>query len=212
MSIKSEALRKGLHLAGLLVPISYWYMGRDLTILFVSISIVAFFMIEPYRISKDTTTRIIEGIRPLFNEETFRVISKGFEKVNEKIREITRREEEVCIGAHLYFAIAALINILIFPKEIAIATIIVATISDALAAIVGKALGRHRFKNGKSFEGSAAFFLSSTIIFYFFLPPELAITGAIVGTVVEFFNMPPNDNFSNQLFMSFFIYSLSALL
>ncbi len=206
MSLKSEALRKTLHLAGLLVPVSYFYFGRELTLLFISLSIVFFFMIEPYRISRHTTDMIIEGIRPLFNEETFKVISRGFEMVDRKIREITRAEEEVCIGAHLYFAIAALINVLLFPMQIAISTIIVATISDALAAIVGKSLGRHRFKNGKSIEGSAAFFLSALLVFYFFVPLPLAIVGAIAGTVVEFFNVPPNDNFSNQLGMAFFMY------
>ncbi len=206
MSLKSEALRKTLHLAGLLVPVSYFYFGRELTLLFISLSIVFFFMIEPYRISRHTTDMIIEGIRPLFNEETFKVISRGFEMVDRKIREITRAEEEVCIGAHLYFAIAALINVLLFPMQIAISTIIVATISDALAAIVGKSLGRHRFRNGKSIEGSAAFFLSALLVFYFFVPLPLAIVGAIAGTVVEFFNVPPNDNFSNQLGMAFFMY------
>ena len=206
MSLKSEALRKTLHLAGLLVPVSYFYFGRELTLLFISLSIVFFFMIEPYRISRHTTDMIIEGIRPLFNEETFKVISRGFEMVDRKIREITRAEEEVCIGAHLYFAIAALINVLLFPMQIAISTIIVATISDALAAIVGKSLGRHRFKNGKSLEGSVAFFLSALLVFYFFVPLPLAIVGSIAGTVVEFFNIPPNDNFSNQLGMAFFMY------
>ncbi len=211
MSLKSEALRKTLHLAGLLVPISYFYFGKELTALFISISIVIFFMIEPYRISKDTTTKIIKGIRPLFNEETFKVISKGFELVDKKIREIARAEEEVCIGAHIYFAIAALINVLFFPMEIAVATIAVATISDALAALVGKSLGRHRFKNSKSLEGSLAFFVSALLIFIVFLPLSYSILGAIVGTIVEFYNVPPNDNFSNQLAMSFFIYLFSLL-
>ena len=206
MSIKSEVLRKSLHLAGLLIPVSYVYFGKELTLLFTAITIVAFFMIEPYRISRDTTKRIIEGIRPLFTEDVFKVISRGFEKVDAKIREITRKEEENCIGAHIYFAVAALINVMIFPMELAIATIIVATISDALAAIVGKSLGKHRFKNSKSLEGSAAFFLSALAIFYFYVPFWYAVWGAFVGTIVEFFNVPPNDNFSNQLAMSFFMY------
>ncbi len=206
MSLKSEALRKTLHLGGLLIPGSYFYFGKEITLLLTAIFLVAFFMIEPYRISRDTTQKIIEGIRPLFNEEVFKVISKGFEMVDSKIREITRAEEENCIGAHIYFTVAAMINIMFFPKEIAMATIIVATISDALAAIVGKSLGKHRFKNSKSLEGSLAFFFSAFAIFIFFVPLPYAILGSVVGTVVEFFNVPPNDNFSNQLAMSFFMY------
>ncbi len=207
MGIKSELLRKTLHLAGLLIPVSYIYFGKELTLLFSAIAIVIFFMIEPYRISKNTTAMIIEGIRPLFNEETFKVISKGFEKVDQKIREITRKEEEICIGAHIYFAIAGMINVMFFPQNIAIGTIIAATISDALAAIIGKAFGKHRFSNSKSLEGSTAFFLSALAILYFFVPIQYAIFGAFVGTIVEFLNVPPNDNFSNQLSMSFFIYA-----
>ncbi len=211
MSIKTEAMRKAFHLTGLLIPISYYYFGKELTLLFISLSIVVFFMIEPYRISRDTTKKIIEGIRPLFNEETFKVISKGFELVDKKIREIARKEEEVCIGAHVYFAIAALINVLFFPMEIAIATITVATISDALAALIGKSLGKHRFKNSKSLEGSLAFFVSALLIFLVFLPVSYSLLGAVIGTIVEFYNVPPNDNFSNQLAMSFFIYLFSLV-
>ncbi len=206
MSIKSELLRKTLHLAGLLIPISYYYFGKELTVLFNAIAIVFFFMIEPYRMSRKTTAMIIEGIRPLFNEETFQVISKGFELVDKKIREITRKEEETCIGAHLYFAIAGLINVLFFPMNIVMGSIISATISDALAALVGKAFGRHRFENSKSLEGSLAFFFSALFILYFFVPLPYALFGAFVGTIVEFLNVPPNDNFSNQLAISFFVY------
>ncbi len=211
MSIKSEAIRKSLHLTGLLIPISYLYLGKELTLLFISVSVVLFFMIEPYRISKDTTNKIILGIKPLFTEETFKIISRGFEMVDKKIREITRKEEEKCIGAHLYFAIAALINILIFPMNIAISTVSVATVSDALAAIVGKSIGHHKFKNGKSFEGSFAFFISALLIFILFVPLSYAIIGAIVGTIIEFYNVPPNDNFSNQLGMAFFLCLIAYL-
>ncbi len=212
MSLKSEALRKTLHLGGLLIPVSYFYFGKEITLLLTAIFLVAFFMIEPYRISRDTTQKIIEGIRPLFNEEVFKVISKGFEMVDSKIREITRAEEENCIGAHIYFTVAAMINVMFFPKEIAMATIVVATISDALAAIVGKSFGKHRFKNSKSLEGSLAFFFSAFAVFILFVPLPYAILGSVVGTVVEFFNVPPNDNFSNQLAMSFFMYLPAILL
>ena len=206
VSIKPEFMRKTLHLAGLLIPVSYLYMGKEITILFLSILVVLLFMIEPYRISKNTTRIIIEGIRPLFNEDTFRVISRGFELVDRKIREITRKEEEACIGAHIYFLVAALINLLFFSEKIVIATITVAIISDALAAIIGKSIGKHRFKNGKSWEGTIAFFVSALVIYCLILPVQYAFIGALVGAVVELYDLPPNDNFSNQLAMSFFIY------
>jgi len=215
VNLKSETLRKLLHLAGLLIPISYFIFGKNTTLLFLSIALVIFLVAEPYRISRDTTKKIIQGIRPLLKEETFRIVSKGIEEIDRKIREITRKEEEICIAAHVYFSIASLLVILFSPKMIAMGVISAATVGDALAAIVGIRWGFHRFKNGKSLEGSVAFFLSSFFVLLLFLNLPYAIIGAVVGTISELYNFPPNDNFSNQLVMAFFVnlasYLFSAL-
>ncbi len=212
MDFNREAFRKSLHLTGLLIPLSYLLFGRELTLIFVSLAIVSFFIIEPYRISKDTAARIIEGIRPLLRrEDAFQLVSKTIETIDARIKEIAREEEKMCIGAHIYFSISALLVLLFFPRNIALATISAATIGDALAAIIGIRWGFHRFRNGKSVEGSLAFLLSSLLVMLIFLSWPYALLGAILGSLSEFYNLPPNDNFSNQLVMALGIYLATLL-
>ena len=220
MSLKAEVKRKTLHLSGLLIPLFYFYFGIELTLIFVSMALIVFFMIEPYRISQNRSKNLLKSVKPFLAKEVYSFLNERVEKINERLLEISREEERICIGAHIYFAIASLITIILFPKYIAIGAISVATVGDAMAALIGKRFGKHRFKNGKSWEGSGAFFISALLIFLLVLPygysRELvilgAIVGAMVGTLVEFFDVPPNDNFSNQIFISLSIYLLAFLL
>ncbi|OYT59188.1 phosphatidate cytidylyltransferase [Euryarchaeota archaeon ex4484_178] len=217
MSLKAELKRKALHLSGLLIPLSYFYFGKDLTIIFIAIALIAFFIIEPFRTSQKLGKDIVEGIRPFITREIYKFLNESMERIDRRIREIAREEENICIGAHVYFAIASLIVIILFPMYIAISAIAVATLGDAVAAIIGKSLGKHRFKNGKSVEGSSAFFIVALLLLLWILPmgytyPYViyaSITGAIIGTVVEFYDFPPNDNFSNQIFISLALYILT---
>ena len=219
MSLKAELKRKALHLSGLLIPLSYFYFGKDLTIIFIAIALIAFFIIEPFRTSQKLGKDIVEGIRPFITREIYKFLNESMERIDRRIREIAREEENICIGAHVYFAIASLIVIILFPMYIAISAIAVATLGDAVAAIIGKSLGKHRFKNGKSVEGSSAFFIVALLLLLWILPmgytyPYViyaSITGAIIGTVVEFYDFPPNDNFSNQIFISLALYILTLL-
>ncbi len=91
--------------------------------------------------------------------------------------------------------------------KVAVGAITVATLGDALAAIIGKSLGRHRFSSGKSLEGSLAYFLTALLVL---IPPLVsfapALAGAVIGTIVEFYNVPPDDNFSNQLAVAVAVY------
>ncbi len=219
MSLKAELKRKALHLLGLLIPLSYFYFGKELTMAFIAIALIAFFIIEPFRTSQKLGKDIVEGIRPFITREIYEFLDESMEKIDRRIREIAREEENICIGAHVYFAIASLIVIILFPMYIAMAAIAVATLGDAVAAIIGKSLGKHRFKNGKSVEGSSAFFIVALLLLLWILPmgytyPYVlyaSMIGAIIGTVVEFYDFPPNDNFSNQIFISFALYILTLL-
>ncbi len=206
-------------MTGLLVPLLYYLVGWDYTLIFVSIALIAFFIFEPYRISKQRSVDFLNSVKPFITAEIYAFLNQRIDKINERLRDIAREEERICIGAHIYFAVASLITIILFPRYIAIGAITVATVGDAMAALVGKSLGKHRFKNGKSWEGSAAFFLSAFVILLLILPMGYSmdfvllasVVGATVGMLVEFYNLPPNDNFSNQIFISLALYLLTLL-
>ncbi|ASJ05591.1 diacylglycerol/polyprenol kinase family protein [Thermococcus barossii] len=210
MSMKSELKRKSLHLTGLLVPVSYLLFGRDLTLTFIGLAFFIFVVLEPFRIIEELRDNIKRRLKIYVDND----VMERVEVLEKQIDEITRGHERYRVAAHIYFAAAAFIVVYFFPEEIAIGAIAVATVGDALAAIIGKTLGRHRFSNGKSLEGSLAYFISGVLILYPLVGPLLAVVGSLTGALVELYGFPPggnpasqlDDNFSNQLAIAVALY------
>lgn len=195
--MKNELKRKALHLTGLTVPFSYLIFGREVTLTFVATTLVLFLILEPFRIVEHLRDRV---------KEKLGLYVDIIEKVEREIETITREHEKRGIGAHIYFTLAVLIIICFFPEDIAIGSIAVATLGDAIAAVIGKPFGKHRFKNGKSIEGSLAYFLTALLILTPLMGVFHAIIGALAGTLAEFYELPPDDNFSNQLAVAVTLY------
>nr|WP_083818295.1 diacylglycerol/polyprenol kinase family protein [Thermococcus sp. 4557] len=200
--MKSELKRKSLHMTGLLVPLSYHLFGRELTLTLIGISFFLFVVLEPFRIIEELRDNIKKRLRIYVDED----VMGRVEVLEKHIDEITRSHERYRVAAHIYFAAASFVVVYFFPMEVAVGAITVATVGDALAAIVGKSLGRHRFSNGKSLEGSLAYFLSGVAVLWPLVGLPLALVGSIAGTVAEFYNLPPDDNFSNQLVVALAVY------
>ncbi len=204
--LKTELKRKAIHLTGLTVPAIYLLTNREFTLAFITVAFVVFVVLEPLRIIEEIRDRIKVKLR-LINPE----VATGIEVIEHHVTEIEREHEREGVAAHIYFTLASLIVVYFFSREIAIAAVTVATIGDAAAAIIGKNFGRHRFSNGKSLEGSLAYFISALLIIYPLLGLKLALVGALVGTIVEFYDLPPDDNFSNQVFVALSLYLFSLL-
>ncbi|NJD98760.1 phosphatidate cytidylyltransferase [Thermococcus sp. LS1] len=207
MSMKSELKRKSLHIVGLSVPVSYLIFGRDVTLTLIGLAFFIFVVLEPFRIIEALRDKIKEKLRLYVYDD----VIERVEMLEKQIDEITREHERYRVAAHIYFAAAAFIVVYFFPGEIAIGAIAVATIGDALAAIIGKSFGRHRFKNGKSVEGSLAYFISGLLILWPLVGLPLAVLGSLAGMLAEFYNLPPDDNFSNQLVIATVLYLADIL-
>ncbi|USG98996.1 SEC59/DGK1/VTE5 family protein [Thermococcus argininiproducens] len=205
MSIKSELKRKVLHLTGLSVPLLYLLFGQKVTIGFVATALIVFIILEPFRIVEDLRDKVKRKLGLYVREEVIALVEKELEA-------ISREHEKYSIGAHIYFTIGALIIVCLFPKDIAIGAITVATLGDAIAAIIGKPFGRHRFKNGKSVEGSLAYFVTAFLTLFVLIDLPHALVGALAGMLAEFYELPPDDNFSNQIAVAIAIYAFRRIL
>ncbi len=202
-SVKNEIKRKVLHLTGLSIPAVYLLFGRDVALAYVTVFLVVFIALEPLRIIeaiRDEIKRRLELIR----EDSVATV----ENIEKTIRSIERESERSGIAAHIYFTLAALIIIYFFLRDIAIGAITVATLGDSMAAIIGRAFGRHRFSNGKSLEGSLAYFLTALAVLIPMFNWPVALVASVVGTLTEFYRLPPDDNFSNQLLIAIALYLL----
>nr|WP_206205432.1 diacylglycerol/polyprenol kinase family protein [Thermococcus sp. MV5] len=202
--MKSELKRKTLHLTGLSVPLLYLLLGQKVTIGFVATALIVFIILEPFRIVEELRDKVKRKLGLYVREEVIALVEKELEA-------ISREHEKYSIGAHIYFTVGALIIVCFFPKDIAIGAITVATLGDAIAAIIGKPFGKHRFKNGKSVEGSLAYFVTAFLILFVLIDLPHALIGALAGMLAEFYELPPDDNFSNQIAVAIAIYAFRRI-
>jgi len=116
------------------------------------------------------------------------------------VGKVLREKERHALMGSTYFLISTCLIIVLFPKSIAIASLLILILSDTCAALVGKGIGRVPIF-GKTVEGSTAFFLSALMIVW--LTPGLnRVAGSLAAlgaTLVELLPIGVDDNFSIPL-------------
>ena len=113
-----------------------------------------------------------------------------------------------------YLLLAGLLAVEIFPQPIAAAAVGFTVLGDGVAALVGRAWGRPRLF-GKSLEGTAAG-LAACLGWAAFLQTAgfvawpVALTGALVASLVEVLPIPLDDNLGVTLFAGYSMKLLAA--
>ena len=91
--------------------------------------------------------------------EVLRLASPGFGALfHRRLAPMLRAGEARGVTGATTLAIGYTLAAAAFPGRAAVAGILFTGVGDAVAAVVGKRWGRHRYPGGKSLEGSAAFF------------------------------------------------------
>jgi dolichol kinase len=194
-----EIKRKLFHLLALIFPISYVITTK----LNMSIALT---IITGFTLFMDISRH--------YNEKIKGVVELFFVKIMRKNEKNTK-----FLSGASNMALGFLLTALFFPKNITIMSWFILLIADCNAAIIGIKYGKALF-NGKSLEGSIAFFLTSIIIgaISSFLITDYKISisavllSAVTATLVEFFSgsWNINDNISIPLsyaiIMSYFLY------
>ncbi len=132
-----EITRKIVHLATLVIPVGYALTSEETVLIFL----VPFFLCF---LSVDLLRHFHSGLASLFRKYFF--------------GRVLREEEKPTLMGSTYFLFSTILTILLFPKPIAIASLLILILSDTAAALVGKGIGRV-WIFGKTLEGSMAFFL-----------------------------------------------------
>ena len=174
-----ELIRKIIHLATSALAFLYYYVDKPL-MLGISLFLTAgFLFVDLLRMFSGQT------------EKYFHIIFSGLLRPREMRNDLT--------GATYLFAGISL-TVLLFERHIAIASILVLTLSDMIAAIIGKRFGRNKIGH-KSVEGSIAFFISTVIIIWFVIKPDIFLLLFISG-LITFIEAVPffiNDNLTIPL-------------
>lgn len=116
-------------------------------------------------------------------------------------------ERKMFTGGTL-LTLSSLLTILIFSKPVAILSLYVLTVCDSFSAIAGKSIGKHKFINDKTLEGTLAFILSGVVI-VLIMPLKvtsniyeyiIGIICVILSSGLELINVKIDDNITIPLF------------
>ncbi len=188
--LKNEIIRKIVHMSGITVPLVYFYFGRDLALLYTSSALLGFMALEFVR------TRA-HSLFPLRRTADL----------------IERQKEKTAIAAYIYFSIAATVCLYFFEAFPVIAGISTALAGDAVAAVVGVWLGKHKLKSGKSLEGSTAGVASVIAIAYALnCNPATIVVSGLVFLVIDLVELGVDDNFTAPLAMVAAVQLFEAIL
>lgn len=186
-SFKQELLRKLIHLSSFWIVGLIWICPRLLSVVLLSIVSVVVLIAE-YETHK--------------NSICARVYRLLFSPV---LREKESNSSFGFSGAP-YVLLAALILVIVMPKYVAMFVLSVLLLSDTMAALVGRAVGRHRLVGKKTWEGTSAFLITGFIVCLIFnwafgLPLNLAFMGVCLGCLGDLFNdkVHIDDNLSIPL-------------
>jgi dolichol kinase len=174
-----EIKRKIVHLATLILPIGYALSSEKTVILFL----VPFFLAL---LSVDLIRHFHSGMASLFEKYFF--------------KRVLREEEKSTFMGSTFFIFSTILTILLFPKTIAMVSLLILILSDTAAAIVGKGIGRIKIF-GKTLEGSLAFFITSLLIIWIYphLDRSLGSLAALGATLIELLPIKVNDNLTIPL-------------
>lgn len=115
-------------------------------------------------------------------------------------RSLIRPHEEEHLLGSTHYMIAALLSVIVFDRQVAIAALAFLVLGDAAAAIIGKRFGRPLYW-GKSPHGSIACFVVCLAVGTPLLGnPGLALIGATAATLAEALPSPLDDNLRVPIF------------
>jgi len=179
--IRSEIYRKCIHLSCVLFPLLYlFWLGKEQIVILCGLITCGFVLAEVLRLKSDWGNRVFKMIfTPLLREG---------------------EKEDTITGATWLF-MALTVTFLIFDRKIAVAAVLILTIADSLAAIVGKRYGTKRFFD-KTWQGSSVFYIC-TVAILIIIFPEMAFRVLLIAlpvTLLEALRLPVNDNLLIPLF------------
>ena len=173
-----ELARKAIHLSTAAIPLAVWLLPR-------SIALPALVAVAALGLAVDVTRL---RWRP------------GRYWLLRLVRPMLRHHERRGLTGATYMVTAYALVLLVFPKPVAVAAMLFNGLGDASAALVGKRWGRHRTRWGKSWEGFAAELAVNAAVALAIarLSPTLSagagLAGAIVAAIIEFVDLPIDDN------------------
>ena len=180
---RSEYFRKIIHIFNLVIPFTYLFILESrFQVLCILVPLTLFAIVIEYL-----------RVRSVIIKKIFNNFLKSMLRIHEIDGKFT--------GATWVF-IGSTLTISIFPKEIAVISLVYMSLGDATAGLVGEKFGKTKFYN-KTIEGSIAGLIVCLLSGYFVhltLPLVVVFSGAFAAMFIELMPISIDDNLSIPLF------------
>ena len=165
-SYKREILRKFFHLSTCIFALMLLYFGKKICIpIFLSLAII-FFTLDFLRLKN----KYIQKLYNIF----FGIVTKHYE------------EKQLTSASYVFLSL--IIVAIIFETRIASAALLIMSLSDPIASLIGRAYGKFYIFE-KTLEGSITFFIISVMVLLSFnFSSDVILCVAISCTLVELFS------------------------
>jgi len=232
ISFKMELIRKSFHLMGFLIILAYFgfffippitQLVSDGVIMLINQIQPAYellwgpYELFPYVIG-DHQGVIDLTMMALLGSLVFALISdlirilKGpeYSFMNFISRSILRNKEKNALGPQIYIITGFVFSYMLYMAGFMhiltfFAGVLIACLSDAAAALIGRKYGKHkiilRSKDTKSVEGFIAGVLVAYIVGLIFVGPIYALIGALIFFLTDYFPAVTADNILNPIFI-----------
>ena len=194
-----ELVRKAIHLSSISILVFYYFVPRSLTL-------VVFIPLTLMFVSIDVARHYHPAVQGWFYLRFGRLL-RGHESDRARKR----------LNGATYVLISATLCVALFPKLVAVISLMIMIFSDLLSALIGRRFGKHRFL-GKSIEGTCAFFFSALLIViltpkidYLFGEYLVGALAALTGAIVEALPWELDDNLTIPLSVGFSMWAAYAL-
>jgi dolichol kinase len=233
IDFRMEVIRKSFHLTGILLVMAYFgfftflfpvtRIISDSVIVLINqiqpayeliwgpISLFPYSFGEFQAVIDLTMMALIGALMFAIISDLIRIIwGPEYSIFNFLTHSMLRNKEKNAAGPQIYIItgfifsymlyMAGIINILVF-----FAGILIACLSDAAAALVGKRYGKHkvrvRSRDTKSIEGFLAGTIMAYLIGLIIVGPIYAIIGAVIFFITDYFPIYTADNILNPIFI-----------
>ena len=234
ISIRMEIIRKSFHLSGLLILIAYYglFLIPPITQLINDALLVVLPQIEPaynflwgplslYPYTFGDPQAIIDiTMMALIGSLVFAILSDilrilwgpEYSIFNFITHSMLRPKELNAAGPQIYIMVGFIFSYMLYLMgiiriEAYFAGILIACLSDAAAALVGRCLGKHKVILNDSTEKSIEGFIAGVVVGYIigliFVGPIYAIVGALIFFLTDYFPGYTADNILNPLLIPF---------
>jgi dolichol kinase len=233
ITFKMELIRKSFHLTGLLLVLAYFGFFSLLypvtliisdsviilinniepvyTLIWGDLSLFSYTLNDPQAIIGLTMMALIGALMFALISDLIRIIwGPEYSVFNFLTKSMLRKKERNAAGPQIYIITGFIFSYMLYMAGIlnvlaVFSGILIACLSDAAAALIGRKYGKHkidvRSKDKKSIEG----FLAGTIVAYIIglilVGPIYAIIGAVIFFITDYFPKYTADNLLNPIFI-----------